>query len=61
MRRIFVLVMSVLAVLVAEDADVRAETAGNDLGWSAEVDAALVLFENGDAETAIERLIPVSA
>ena len=60
MRRIFVLVLSVLTVLVAEDADVRAETAGNDFGWSSEVDAALVLFENGDVETAVQRLTPLA-
>lgn len=60
MRRIFVLILSVLAVLVAEDADVRAETAGNDFGWSAEFDAAVAFFENGDAVTAVLRLTPLA-
>ncbi len=60
MRAIFVLVLSVLAVLVAEDADLRAETAGNDFGWSAEFDAAMAFFENGDAATAVLRLTPLA-
>lgn len=60
MRRIFVLALSVLAVLATEDADVRAETAGNDFGWSVEVDAALTLFENGDPQTAVHRLTPLA-
>ncbi len=60
MRAIVALVLGVLAVLVAEDADARAETAGNDFGWSAEVDAALAFFENGDTEAAIERLEPLA-
>ena len=60
MRRIFVLALSVLAILATEDADVRAETAGNDFGWSVEVDAALLAFESGDTEAAIERLEPLA-
>ena len=60
MQRIFLLILSVLAVLATGGNGVRAETAGNDFGWSEEVDAALVLFENGDAETAIERLNPIA-
>ena len=60
MRAIVALVLGVLAVLVAEDADAHAERAGNDIGWSAEVDAALAFFENGDTEAAIERLEPLA-
>ena len=56
MRRIFVLVLSVLAVLATGDGNVRAETIEEDFGWSEEVDAALVLFENGGAELAAQQL-----
>ena len=60
MRRIFVLVLSVLAVLATGDGGVRAATTGNDFGWSAEVDVALLAFESGDTEAAIERLGPLA-
>ncbi len=60
MRRIFVLVLSVLAVLAREDVEARAQTAGNDFGWSAEVDAALTEFEIGNTDGAVEQLIPLA-
>ena len=60
MRRIFVLVLSVLAVLAREDVEARAQTAGNDFGWSAEVDAALTEFEISNTDGAVEQLIPLA-
>ncbi len=54
------MVLGYLTVLATGDSAVRAQTTGDDFGWSKEVDAAMAVFENGDAESAVQRLTPLA-